>query len=89
MGALTFLQIAASAKPGGLPGLSGLGSAIARFAGPWIPSYGNMIYMAHHPLPYTPTFNLRGFRGIGAFTQASGMEKALWQQGQIRSNRIR
>ena len=89
MTALTFIQLAASAHPGGLPGLSGLGSAIARFSGRWIPSYGNMIYMAHHPLPYSPTYNLRGFRGLGAYTQASGMEKALWQQGHLRGNRIR
>lgn len=88
MSALTFLQLAASAV-GGLPGLSGLGSAIARFPGHFFNTTGNMIYLAHHPLPYTPTYNLRGFRGLGAFTQASGFEKALWAGRPLRSNRIR
>jgi hypothetical protein len=71
MSALTFLQIAASAVPGGLPGLSGLG-LISRFPVPSYSTAGNMMYLVHHPLPYTPTY-----RGFGAFTQTTGFERAL------------
>lgn len=74
MSGLMFLQLAASAKGGTLPGLTGFGK-IARYAGPAMNTVGNMIYQAHHPFPYQPTFSLRG---IGAYTQASGWERALW-----------
>jgi hypothetical protein len=84
MSALMFLQLAAAAVPGGLPGLSGFG-AIARFSGPVINSVGNMIYQAHHPLPYAPTYTLRG---LGAVTQAMGFEKALFANHLLRSNRV-
>lgn len=76
MSAMLFLQLAAGSLKGGLPGLGGLG-AIANYAGRMISTTGNMLYAAHHPLPYTPSYNLRGFRGLGAYTQATGFEKAL------------
>jgi hypothetical protein len=81
MNAMMFLQLAATAK-GGLPGLSGLGSAIVRFSGPQTQTTGNMLYAAHHPLPYASTYTLRGF------TQPTGFESALFGGRPLRSNRI-
>lgn len=83
MSALMFLQLAASAKGGSLPGLSGFGR-IAQFAGPRYQTTGNMLYQAHHPFPYQPSFNLAGMKGMGAYTQASGFERALWAGGRGR-----
>lgn len=89
MTALSFLMTAAAALPGGLPGLSGLGSQISHFPGRILPQAGSMAYLNNHPLPYTPSFNLRGFRGLGALVQASGFEKALWAGRTIQSSRVR
>lgn len=72
MSALMFLQLAASAKGGSLPGLSGFGN-IAQFGGPRYMTTGTMIYQMHHPFPYRPSFS-----GVGAYTQATGGERALW-----------
>ena len=74
MSALMFLQLAASAAGGTLPGLSGFGR-IARFPGNRLITPGTMLYQAHHPFPYTPTWNLSG---MGAYTQTTGGERALW-----------
>jgi hypothetical protein len=85
--ALLFLQTAASQVPGGLPGLSGIGglsSAIVHYPGPAWQTTGNLVYRAHHPLPY----NLTSYRfprgGMGALTRATGLEKVLWAQGRLR-----
>jgi hypothetical protein len=56
-------------------GFSGLGAHL-RYPGPYQRQVGNMIFGAQHPLPYAPTYTL--FSGLRGFTQASGMEKALW-----------
>lgn len=80
MSGLMFLQLAASAKGGTLPGLTGFGK-IAQYAGPRYFTAGNMIYQIHHPFPYQPSFNLRG---MGAYTQASGWERALWAGRRLR-----
>ena len=74
MSAMMFLQLAAAATGGNLPGLSGLGR-IQRFPGSSIRSVGSMATVAHHPLPYVPSY--AGFHGIGAFTKATGFERAL------------
>lgn len=74
MSALMFLQLAASAKGGSLPGLSGVGK-IAQFGGPRYMTTGTMLYQMHHPFPYRPDFALAG---MGAYTQATGGERALW-----------
>lgn len=52
--------------------LSGLG-AIAQFYTPVVAPQGSMIYRAQHPSPYRYPM-----AGLGAFTQATGFEKALW-----------
>jgi hypothetical protein len=83
MSAQSFLQLAASAVPGGLGG--GL-STIAQYAGPALATQGNLIYQAHHPFPYVPTYSLRG---LGAVTEASGFEKTLFAGRALRSPRIR
>lgn len=75
MTALMFLQLAATAKGGSLPGLSGLGAAFVRYQGFVPPMQGNMMFHAHHPLPYGVTYTLRG---LGAFTQPTGFEAALF-----------
>jgi hypothetical protein len=75
MSALTFLMLAAQNVPGGLPGLSGLASALVRYPGPVLSTHGNMLFAAHHPLPYALTYTLRG---LGAFTQPTGLERALF-----------
>lgn len=83
MTAVVFLQKAQTAIGGGT--LSGL-SAIAQYAGPAIATQGNLIYQAHHPFPYTPTYTLRG---LGAVTAPTGFESALFARQPLRSNRIR
>lgn len=82
MSALTFLQLAASVAPQGLPGLSG----IARYSVPALTTTGNMLYRAHHPYPYARTFNLRGLSGP---VHATGFEKVMWAGYPLRSNRLR
>ena len=78
MSAMGFLLTAAAAVPGGLPGMSGFGT-ITRFPGPKYSTVGTMVTQLMHPLPYALSYNLRGFRGgMGAFTHASGFERALW-----------
>lgn len=89
MTATAFLQLAAASIPGGLPGLSGLSSAIVRFPGTWGAGMLNTLTERHHPLPYALTYTLRGFRGLGAFTQATGFEKALWAGRPLWTNRLR
>jgi hypothetical protein len=64
-------------------GLSGLRS-IQTFPVPALNTAGNMIYRAHHPLPYNPTYRLAG---LGALTQPSGFERALWAGRSIRIGR--
>lgn len=86
MSALVFLQLAAASVPGGLPGLSGLSSAIVRFPANWGAGALNTLTERQHPLPYALTHRLRG---LGAFTQATGFEKALWAGRPLWSNRLR
>lgn len=86
MSALAFLQLAAASLPGGLPGLSGLSSAIVRFPGSWSAGMLNTLTERQHPLPYALTYRLRG---LGAFTQATGFEKALWAGRPLWTNRLR
>lgn len=68
-------------------GLSGFG-AIARFYTPVLNPMGSMVYRAQHPSPYRLPVS-GGMTGLGALTQATGFEKALWAGGFIRSRRIR
>lgn len=75
MNALMFLQMAAQAVPGGLPGLSGLGAALVRYPGMIPQTMGSMMTIAHHPLPYALTYTLRG---LGAFNQPTGLERSLF-----------
>lgn len=68
--------------------LSGFGrlAAIAQFYTPVINPMGSMVYRAQHPSPYRlPSVG----GGMGAITQATGFEKALWAGGFLRSRRIR
>jgi hypothetical protein len=66
-------------------GLSGFG-AIAQFYTPVVNPMGSMVYRAQHPSPYRlPSVG----GGMGAVTQATGFEKALWAGGFIRSRRVR
>lgn len=62
---------------------SGMG-AIARFYTPVINSMGSMVYRAQHPSPYRLPIG----GGMGALTQASGFEKALWAGGFIRNRMV-
>lgn len=73
--AMMFLQLAATANGGSLPGLSGFGAISVLARGPALPTRNNMIFSNHHPLPYSATYT--GFRGLGSYTQASGFERAL------------
>lgn len=63
--------------------ISGLG-AIARFYTPVVNPMSSMVYRAQHPSPYR--FPIGG--GMGAFTQATGMEKVLWAGRSLRSSRF-
>lgn len=85
MTANVFLQKAQTAISGGTSGVGRL-SAIAQYAGPALATQGNLIYQAHHPFPYTPTYTLRG---LGAVTAPTGFESALFARRPLRSNRIR
>lgn len=82
MSAQVFLQMAQNGA-----GMSGLGT-IVRLAGPALTTQGNLIYQAHHPFPYVPTYTLRGLGAMGAMVQASGFEKALFTRQPMRSNRL-
>ena len=82
MSALLFLQQAAAQVPGGI-GLSGLG-AFVRYPWPSFQTTGNMIYRSHHPLPYNQT-SYRVRAGLGALTSATGFEKILWANQQLRA----
>jgi len=66
-------------------GFRGIG-AISTFEGRPVSTHGNLLYMAHHPMPYSPTYALRGLGGV---TQATGLEKVLFARQGLRSNRIR
>ena len=66
-------------------GMHGMG-AISVFEGRPVTTAGNLLYMAHHPMPYAPTYALRGLGGV---TQAMGLEKVLFAGQGLRSNRIR
>lgn len=79
MSAQVFLQMAQNGA-----GMNGLGT-IVRLAGPALATQGNLIYQAHHPFPYVPTYTLRG---LGAVVQATGFEKALFARQPLRSNRF-
>ena len=77
--------------------LSGLGNyrrgfgrmgAIARFYTPVVNPMASMVYRAQHPSPYRLPVS-GGMMGLGAVTQATGFEKALWAGGFIRSRRVR
>ena len=83
MSAEVFLQMASNGR-----GMSGFG-AIAQYASPALLTQGNMIYMAHHPFPYSPTYTLRGLKGLGGVVQASGFEKALFARQPLMSNKLR
>jgi hypothetical protein len=63
--------------------ISGLGT-IARFYTPVVNPMSSLVYRSQHPSPYR--FPVSG--GMGAFTQATGFEKALWAGRFLRSNRI-
>lgn len=79
-----FLTLPAAKGLAAKTSLSGLG-AIRIFEGLPVNTTGNMLYLAHHPLPYHPTYTLKG---LGAITQATGFEKALFAALPLRSNRI-
>lgn len=68
-------------------GMSGFG-AIARFYTPVVNPMASMVYRAQHPSPYRLPVS-GGMSGLGAVTQATGFEKALWAGGFIRSRRVR
>lgn len=68
----------------GLHGLQGFG-AIARFYTPVVNPMSSMVYRAQHPSPYRAPMG----GSLGALTQATGFEKALWAGGFLRSARIR
>jgi hypothetical protein len=53
--------------------LHGLG-AFVRYPGPIPLTRANMLFSAHHPTPYGLTYTLRG---LGAFTHATGFERAM------------
>lgn len=81
--AQAFLNLP-SAKGLSATGLHGFG-AIARFYTPVINSMGSMVYRAQHPSPYRAPMG----GSLGALTQATGFEKALWAGGFLRNARIR
>lgn len=81
--AQAFLNLPSS-KGISATGLHGFG-AIARFYTPVINSMGSMVYRAQHPSPYRAPIG----GSLGALTQATGFEKALWAGGFLRSARIR
>lgn len=68
-------------------GMSGLG-AIARFYTPVVNPMASLVYRANHPSPYRLPVS-GGMSGLGAVTQATGFEKALYAGGFIRSRRVR
>lgn len=73
-------------------GVKGLG-AIARYPGPAILPIGNLLYQAHHPLPYLPSYTLKGLGGfgrpgLGAPTHPLGFERALYAGLPLRSNKV-
>jgi len=65
--------------------LSGLGQAFVRYQGAFPPTQASMLFHAHHPLPYALTYTMRG---LGAFTQPSGFERALFAGRPLRPNRL-
>lgn len=71
-------------------GMSGLGrlAAIARFYTPVVNPMASLVYRAQHPSPYRLPVS-GGMSGLGAVTQATGFEKALWAGSFIRSRRVR
>lgn len=80
--AQAFLNLP-SAKGMSATGLHGIG-AIARFYTPVINPMGSMVYRAQHPSPYRAPMG----GSLGALTQATGFEKALWAGSFLRSARI-
>lgn len=78
-----FLQMPLNKGLKRVASLSGLG-AIARFYTPVVNSMASMVYRAQHPSPYRFPVG----SGLGAFTQASGFEKALWAGRFLRGNKI-
>ena len=83
---LPFVEVPTSPVRGGTRGVG----AVRVLPGPApINTAANMLYQSHHPLPYIPGYHMRGMRGLGAATQATGMEKALYGRQFLRSNRIR
>jgi hypothetical protein len=98
---LQMAQAAETQTPAAIPITSGRGAMVVRggttlarrgfgaiqtFAGRPVSTQGNLLYMAHHPMPYAPTYALRGLGGV---TQATGLEKVLFARQGLRSNRIR
>lgn len=80
--AFLTLPVAQGISPTALRGLG----AIARFYTPVINPMGSMVYRAQHPSPYRlPSVS----GGMGAVTQATGFEKALYTGGFLRSRRVR
>jgi hypothetical protein len=79
--AFLTLPVAKGIAPGGMSGFG----AIARFYTPVVNPMASMVYRAQHPSPY----RLPVSGGMGALTQATGFEKALWAGGFIRSRRVR
>lgn len=74
-------------QPTPMTGMSGL-AAIAHFFTPVVSPQGSLIYAAQHPSPYRQPMRGMG-RGMGAFTQTTGLEKALWAGGRLMAGRIR
>lgn len=83
MSADAFLSLPGAKGLTRVASLKGLG-AIARFYTPVVNPMSSMVYRAQHPSPYRfPVSN-----GMGAFTQATGFEKALWSGRFLRGNKI-
>jgi hypothetical protein len=78
------MPVALGISAGALHGIGRMG-AIAQFYTPVVNSMASMVYRAQHPSPY----RLPMGGSLGALTQATGFEKALWSGGFIRSRRVR
>lgn len=81
--AQSFLNMPSS-KGISATGLHGFG-AIARYYTPVVNPMSSMVYRAQHPSPYRAPMG----GSLGALTQATGFEKALWAGGFLRNARIR
>ena len=82
--AQAFLNMPATMALKPVLGLHGFG-AIARFYTPVVNPMASMVYRAQHPSPYRAPMG----GSLGALTQATGFEKALWAGGFLRTARIR